>query len=125
MKVYEAIENIKNLKPSQYSDEQLIAWLSELDGTVWAGLLSRYTKDPAPALPYSDKRDMGRELLIPFPYDGVYMHWLGANIDYMNGETERYTNGMMMYNAKLQEFYNDYSRNHRVINPVFIKGVKA
>lgn len=125
MKVYEALEKIKNLKPSQYTDEQLIAWLSEVDGNVWTELLSKYTDSPAPDLPYREKGDMARELLVPFPHDALYLSWLGAQIDFHNAETERYANGMMMFNAQLQAFYNAYTRTHHVTNRVYIKGVKA
>lgn len=122
MKIYKAIEQIKNTKPSQYTDEQLVGWLSELDGQVWADLLKRYGA-PAPVLPYRQEM-LGRELLIPFPYDGIYLVYLAAKIDYHNAEFERYNNGMMLYNAQLQAFYNAYTREH-VAEPVYMKGVKA
>lgn len=122
MKIYKAIEQIKNTKPSQYTDEQLVGWLSELDGQVWADLLKRYGA-PAPVLPYRQEM-LGREMLIPFPYDGIYLVYLAAQIDYHNAEFERYNNGMMLYNAQLQAFYNAYTREH-VAEPVYMKGVKA
>lgn len=125
MKIYEALNRIKGLKPSQYTDEQLVTWLSELDGQVWRDLLCHYETEHAPALPYNEKGDMNRELLIPFPHDALYVSWLGAQIDYHNAETDRYTNGMMMYNAQLQAFYNDYTRSHTAPVRVQIKGVKA
>lgn len=122
MKIYKVIEQIKNTKPSQYTDEQLVDWLSALDGQVWADLMKRYGA-PAPVLPYRPEV-LGRELLIPFPYDGIYMVYLAAQIDYHNAEFERYNNGMMLYNAQLQAFYNAYTREH-VAEPVYMKGVKA
>ena len=122
MKIYEAIEQIKNTKPSQYTEEQMMDWLSKMDGQVWADLLKRYGV-PVPLLPYKDGMK-ARELLIPFPYDGIYLTYLATQIDYYNAEFERYNNGMMLYNAQLQAFYNAYTREHAA-EPVYMKGVKA
>ena len=122
MKIREAIETIKTTKPSQYNDQQLIAWLSELDGQVWEDLLAKYGA-PAPFLPYR-RMQMEMEMLIPFPHDQIYVTYLGAKIDYHNAEFERYNNEMMLYNAQLQAFYDAYTRTH-VAKPVIIQGVKA
>lgn len=55
---------------------------------------------------------MERELLIPFPHDDVYLKWLGARIDYHNGEFERYNNAMVMFNVEYQSFLASYNRAH-------------
>lgn len=123
MKIREALSKIKNLKPSQYADEVLIGWLSELDGSVWEEVLKAYGA-PAPALPYQ-KTMLERELLIPFPHDRMYMTWMGAQIDLANAEYERYNNQMMLFNAQHQEYANHVTRNNVVKNPVVIQGVKA
>ena len=123
MQIKKIIEQVKTIKPSQYSDDMLLSWLSELDGQVYNDLLSAYGA-PAPALPYG-RAAMHEELLIPFPYEGIYLTWLSAKIDGLNCEYERYNNDMMLYNAQLQEFYNAYTRTHLVEKPVIVKGVKA
>ena len=122
MKIQEAIQDIKNMKPSQYSDEMLVKWLSALDGQVYEELMAKYGA-PAPFLPYTEQM-LGRELLVPFPHDELYQTYLGAKIDYHNAEYERYNNGMMLFNAQLQAFYNAYTRTH-MRKAVTIKGVKA
>lgn len=123
MKLKDLLENIKNQKPSQYSDETLIGWVSELDGSVWEGILKPYGA-PAPALPYT-KGMLQRELLIPFPHDRMYVTWLGAKIDLANAEYERYNNQMMLFNAQHQEYANHVARNSMVKTTVYVKGVKA
>ena len=122
MKIHKAIETIRNMKPSQYDDEMLIRWLSTLDGQIYEDLMAKYGA-PAPFLPYTEAM-MGRELLVPFPHDELYLTYLGAQIDYHNAEYERYNNGMMLFNAQLQAFYNAYTRTHMRTGAV-IKGVKA
>ena len=122
MKIREAIENIKTTRTSQYSDQQLMAWLSELDGHVWEEVMAD-TGAPAPFLPYR-KTQLEMDMLIPFPHDQIYVTYLGAKIDYHNAEFERYNNEMMLYNAQLQAFYDAYRRKYMAI-PVYIQGVKA
>lgn len=123
MKLYKALEQIKNMKPSQYTDEQLVSWLSELDGQVWQELLKKYGV-PEPPLPYRD-RALSLEMAVPFPYDGLYLTYLGAKIDYMNSEFERYNNEMMLFNAQLQTFYDAFTRNHMPEKVTHVTGVKA
>jgi len=122
MKIREAIENIKTTRPSQYTDQQMMAWLSELDGQVWEELMAKYGA-PAPFLPYR-RTQLEMEMLIPFPHDQIYINYLMAKIDFSNAEFERYNNEMMLYNAQLQAFYDAWTRTHRT-KPVRIQGVKA
>lgn len=123
MRIAEVLLKIKNMKPSQYDDDMLVSWLSELDGHVWEELLAKYGA-PAPVLPYNGQM-LNRMLLIPFPYDGIYLVYLAAQIDYHNAEFERYNNGMMLFNAQLQAFYDSYTRNHKTEKALYIEGVKA
>ena len=123
MKIREAVSEIKNLKPSQYSDEMLIAWLGELDKSVWEDVLKAYGA-PAPDLPYA-KHMLERELMIPSPHDRMYLTWLCAKIDLHNAEYERYNNQMMLYNAQHQAFANYVTRNGLVADPAYVRGVKA
>lgn len=123
MKIRQALETIKNLKPSQYSDEMLVNWLSVLDAHVWEDLLRRRGV-PAPAVPYN-RNALEREMLIPFPHDQIYLTWMGAQIDLMNAEYERYNNQMMLYNAQLQEYANEVTRTMQVTDAVIVKGVRA
>ncbi len=123
MKIRDALEQIKNTKPSQYGDKMLLGWLSVLDGQMWEEALKRYGA-PAPATPYKQSM-MEMELLIPHPYDQIYLTWLGAQIDLMNAEYERYNNQMMLFNAQHQEYLNHVTRNNVVRDPVRIEGVRA
>ncbi len=42
MTIREALTAIKGIKPSQYDDETLVRWMSELDGRIWEDVLCRY-----------------------------------------------------------------------------------
>lgn len=121
MKICEAIEQVRTLKPNQYLDETLVRWLSDLDGQIWQDLLMSYESGPAPAA-YGEK-DLDVELLVGKPHEELYVTYLGAKIDYMNGEFERYNNAMMMYNAQRQAYFNAYIRTHASKGGVYFTGV--
>jgi len=69
----------------------------------------RYPSNPHP---YVLPKDAERELLIPHPYEDAYVKYLSAQVDYHNGEYERYNNAMMMFNTVYQAYANGYNREH-------------
>lgn len=113
MQIKEAISQLRELKPNQYSDEVLLRWLSELDGQIYEDVLKNSEDAPSPpSLPYEVERDMDVELLAAFPHDGLYITYLSMQIDYQNGEYNRYNNGMVMFNIAYQAFVDAWTRNH-------------
>ena len=60
-------------------------------------------------------------LAAPYPYDGIYLLWMEAQVDFSNGEYERYTNTMQRYNAA----WNDLARHiAKCIRPVYGRAVE-
>lgn len=54
--------------------------------------------------PYDPDEGMHTALLIPEPYDGLYVHYLLAMIDFHNAEYTRYNNGMQLFNEVYAAF---------------------
>ena len=61
---------------------------------------------------YDIDLDMETELLVPAPYDEMYLRWLEAMIDYHNGEDERYNNAITLFNNAFDGYKKYYTRNH-------------
>lgn len=142
MTVQDAIRTTRTLKPNQYSDEDMTRWLSDLDGQVYRDVIvthdhrrhrerriyptvyiwphhhkkphHKWPKKPEPqgVLPYFLPKDADRVLLITHPYEDVYIKYLSAQVDYHNGEFDRYNNAMMMFNTIYQAYVNWYNRAH-------------
>lgn len=107
MIVSEAIEKVKERKPNAYEDHTLLEWLNEIEARVQRDLL-----DTAPEgiFSYSIERDMERELLLPKPYDVLYLHYIIAMIEFNQQEYEAYNNTSELANstfAEAQKYYND------------------
>lgn len=135
MNIQECINRVDSVKPNQYSIEDKVRWLSYLDGSIQKEIFDRYEQPPeekethiiiyedsvAPEeeiveettefAGYSPDR-MTDELLVPFPYDELYVAYLKAKIDEENGETARYNNSASTFNGMLQDFQKAYHREH-------------
>lgn len=61
---------------------------------------------------YDANTNTATELLVPAPYDDIYVRWLEAQVDYANGEYGKYNNSITMYNSAYAEYANYYNRKH-------------
>lgn len=112
MTISDVVLEIGRIKPHSYTEDTLRRWLSELDGKVWEDLMCHYLPaDEKPSLPYAAD-DTLAALLIPFPHEDVYIKFLGAQIDFHNGDVERYNNSMMMFTEQYQTFVDSFTRSH-------------
>lgn len=97
MTIERALESTRDLTGAVVSRGTMVRWLSELDGKL-AFETFRKTEWDA----YDGDGDT--ELLIPYPWDGLYVHYLEAMTYYANGEYDRYTNSMTMYDSVLEDY---------------------
>lgn len=113
MTIREAINRIDNLKHNVYSRSEKIAWLARLDAEVKQQIIDAHENNKRLIFAgYDEDTPEDTELLIPFPYDDVYLKYLEAQIDYYNGEYDKYNNAIVMYQAALDVFTNYYRRTH-------------
>ena len=107
MIVSEALEKVKERKPNAYDDHMLLEWLNEIEARVQHELMDT---PPEGIFSYSIEKDMERELLLPKPYDVVYLHYIIAQIEFNQQEYEAYNNTCEMVNSlysDAQKHYND------------------
>ena len=115
-----AINHIDAVKPNGYSQIEKIKWLSTLDGIVKAEIIDTHEGGESVTFNgYDEMTALTQELLIPHPYDDVYIKWLEAQIDYANGEYNKYNNTITVYNKALADFERAYNRTHMPIGKKF------
>ncbi len=110
MKLVDLIKRFDNLKSNQFTKEEKVAWVSELDSKVNTNLYE----------PYGIKKDFDGytedsndvDLMIPDAFVSVYIHWLELKVDYFNGEIARYNNSLAMFNAEYAQFESWFVKNH-------------
>ena len=117
MTIIEAINRLDSLKHNTYTQNDKIRWLSKLDFMVKKQIID--THEGAEAISfngYTDDADINTELLVPAPFDEVYLRWLEAQIDYHNGEYDKYNNAIIMFNTDFRDYAAYYNQNHRPVN---------
>ena len=111
MKLTKAIQGFRDLCPNPYPTEQLIAWISELDGMALLDIFQTRVGNPAENWQPYTPDDMDKELLIPAPYEGVYMDWLKSKTDYWQDESN-YSNSSKVFNNGYMSFGDYWRRTH-------------
>ena len=113
MKIIEAITQIDNLKHNTYSQNDKVQWLSRLDSNVKRLVIDTHEGgEEVRFTGYTAETDPNTVLLVEEPFDEVYLRYLEMQIDYANGEIEKYNNSAMLYNEAWLAFQNYYNRTH-------------
>ena len=113
MTIIEAINTIDALYPNTYPQEKKIEQLSKLDGVIKREIIDKHEgSENVTFNGYDEKTPLDTVLLVPAPYDEVYVFWLQTWIDYWNGEIGRYNNSTSMYKSAYSNFERAYNREH-------------
>lgn len=113
MTLIEAINRIDSLKPNTYSQSEKVKWLSAIDGVIKTEIIDTHEGGENITFNgYDEKTNLGAELLVPAPYDDIYIRWFEARIDYASGEYGKYNNSVTAYNDAFELYSNYYNRNH-------------
>ena len=113
MTIADAISKVDALKPNTYTLEDKIQWLSTLDGRVKAQIIDTHERNcPVHFYGYHDVLDQDMVLLVPPPYDEMYLRWLEAMIDYHNSDDDRYNNAILLFNNVYEGYKKHYTRTH-------------
>lgn len=111
-------ERLRQLKPvpAEIDDTILLDWLNQVEGQI---LHEIFLLALSEITPYATAPT--EALAAPYPYDGIYLLWMEAQVDFANGEYERYTNTMQRYNTA----WNDLARHiAKCIRPVYGRAVE-
>lgn len=113
MTIMEALHRIDTLKPNTHAQTEKIKWLSTLDGIIKTEIIDNHEgAENVVFNGYTADTPLMTELLVPAPYDEIYLFWLESKIDYWNGEVGKYNNSISMYNEAYSTFARYYNRMH-------------
>lgn len=117
MTIKEAIDRLDGLKPNQYSTEDKLRWLSDLDTKIYTDIiLTHEHQSEMPEFKKYTISDLGKKLIVDDPYTEVYIAYLKMKIDEENAETGRYNNSAIMYNSYYDDFAKYWNKTHLPIN---------
>lgn len=116
MTIIEAITETDALKPNMYGKPDKVRWLSRLDGRIMVEIFNTHEyndgEEPPEFEEYTVDTPDDTELLVPAPYDEIYIRWLEAQIDYANREFDSFNASNAMFDSVYTAFRNAYNRTH-------------
>ena len=81
MKLKEAIDRIDEMRPNTAPEEEKLRWLDTFDRSVRTEIIDAHEDAPtAPFTGYNTESSYDTELLVPSPYDDVYIYLLESRI---------------------------------------------
>ena len=113
MTINEAIARVDDLRDNTMAPNIKIAWLQMVDQQVYNEIIKGRVGADAVTLPDYSDNDGERVLLVPPPYDMLYVYRLEAEICYKNQEIDRQANALTRYNELMDAFAKQYAREHR------------
>ncbi len=113
-----AIERFDALFPNALPYGEKLNMLSVLDGRIYSEILSRYDGAQPEFIGYSEGIPGNAVLLVRYPFDEIYIKYLAAETDIINGDTARYENSRNAFNNLYEEFAAAYNRTHKIKSSV-------
>ena len=117
MTIIEAINRANALMHNTYNQTDKVEWLSRLDSMAKRQIIDNHEGSENVIFNgYTTETPMDTVLLVPAPYDEVYLRWIEAQIHYHNGEYDKYNNAIIMFNTAFEAYAAYYNQNHRPVN---------
>lgn len=117
MTIIEAISRVDNQKFNTIDQDQKVKWLSKLDNMVKTQIIDTHEGgEHVTFTGYDSDKDLHTQLLVSAPFDEVYLRWMEAQIDYSNGEIDKYNISITMFNTEFEAYATWYHRNHMPIS---------
>ena len=116
MKINEAIQRLDSLKFNTYKQDDKLDWLSRLDNMVKKQIIDTHEGAESVSFNgYTADTPLDTVLLVPAPYDEVYLRWMEAQIDYHNGEINSYNNAIILFNTAFNAYKEHYNSAHKPV----------
>ena len=105
----QALTRIDAICPNAWDETAKLLWLNECESMIQTRILGTA---PEQCITYDADTDRSTKLLVPAPFDRLYVYYVIAMCDYAAHETAHYADSMMLFNAALDEYAKWYQRTH-------------
>ena len=103
----QALTRIDAICPTAWDETAKLLWLNECESMIQTRILG---VAPEQCITYDADTDRSTALLVPAPFDRLYVYYVIAMCDYAAHETAHYADSMMLFNAALDEYAKWYQR---------------
>ena len=112
MTIQEAIAEANSLSNNLIDEALKIKWLSELDGRIYYEIIAPNAKSGA-FKEYTQNTPSDTELIVPHPWDSLYVSYLEMEIARVSADNVRYANSRILFNDRYGAFSSWYVRTHK------------
>ena len=118
MTIQAALDLANSMKPNMMQKKVKIGFLQELDQMIYEEILLKHehTEEEEVKPQYDTETDPQQELLVPAPYDMLYVYWLMSKIDLLNQETEKYNNDRALFENAYDTMHDWWNRTKMPIS---------
>lgn len=116
MTIAEAIAQANQSVPNTLEQKIKLDWLNRLDWQVQTEVIQNYV-DAEEFGGYTESTATSTSLLVPKPYDEMYIRYLEAMIYRYFGENSKYNNCIAEFNSIYRRFQAQYNREHMPKGP--------
>lgn len=112
MTIQQAMDKADRMKPNMMPAEDKIGFLSEIEGKIHEEIIMthEHTAEEETRPEYDEDTDTTTEMLVPAPYDMIYVYWLMAQIDHLNQEMDKYNNDRSLFEDAWGNFADYWNR---------------
>ncbi len=113
MTIDEAVAKVDALRQNLIPFDVKVGWLQTVDRTVYEEIIRGRVGEEDVPYPTYGNGDGDMKLLIPSPYDEIYVYRLEAEIFYTLNEVRKQANALTRYNELMSAYAAKYAREHR------------
>lgn len=113
MKINQVIAKADTVCPNGYDDKIKIEWLSQCEAEIYENIILTHEGAEKHKFDGYGEENLETELIVPAPYDDLYVYYIEAQIGYATKEMVRYNNAMSMFNSAVSAFRNYYNGLHK------------
>ena len=114
MTIDEALNVFDETRPNQHARALKVRWLGQLDWIIWRDCFATHEMPEDAPREYAGYAHAAGEtvLLAPAPYDDMYLHYLAAESDLVNGENAKYENDRLLFQNVAEEYEKWFNRTY-------------
>lgn len=111
MTIREIIALVDGNNPNAFDKKTKAQWIAQLDGKLALDVMLLDISETE-QFRYRGAEYLDRQPLVGFPHDDIYELWLNVKIHAAQGETERYQNALLLYNAAYKNYVRWFAHTY-------------
>lgn len=132
MTVAGLIEQYNTERPNNVDDAHKVQWIKKIEQMIINEVILTHEHNPMDEIglqlqvsgstlhierggtlsQHMDKFDLDTELIVPEPYDDIYMYFIDQRIALNQNDTRRFNSAAAMYNNALLQYQQFYNRTY-------------